>query len=300
MANVLIGGGTGFVGGFLSRALREKGHDVAHLSRNRRLDAEFPAYEWNVKNKTIDDAAVQQADYVINLAGAGIADTRWTKARKKVVIDSRVESTKLLAATFKRLNHQPKLYLSASATGYYGNCGDELMAEDAKAGNGFLSESCVLWEASVDSVSSLGIPVFINRTGIVLHPSGGAMQKMMLPLNFFTSTYFGDGQQWYSWIHMDDLVNTYLHAIDNQLTGVYNCVAPQPARNKTIASALPKAADKPALVIPAPAFALKLILGEMSHTILDSCKASCQKMVNSGFKFQFPNLDEALKDLSKS
>lgn len=297
MANILIGGGTGFVGGFLSQALRDRGHDVAHLSRRRKPNATFPAYEWNIPAGTIDEAAVAKADYVINLAGAGIADARWTSRRKQVIIDSRVESTRLLAATFERLNHKPKLYLSASAVGFYGDRGETLMTEDAEPGDGFLSESCVLWEKSVDSVTSLGIPTFVNRTGIVLHPNGGAMEKMLIPLNFLTSAYFGDGQQWYSWIHMDDLVNSYLHAIENNLTGIYNCVAPEPARNKTLAGALSQATGKPALIIPVPTFALKLAFGEMSHTILDSCRVAAAKLQESGFSFQFPSLDIALADL---
>jgi hypothetical protein len=297
MANVLIGGGTGFVGGFLSRALREKGHEVAHLSRTRNLEAEFPAHHWDIKAGTIDEEAVGKADYIINLAGAGIADDRWSERRKKVIIDSRVNSTHLLADTLKKLDHQPKLYLSASAVGYYGDSGEELVDENSPSGAGFLSESCRLWEASVERIAELGIPVFINRTGIALHPDGGALEKMLLPLKVRTSSYFGDGRQWYSWIHMTDLVDIYVYAIEHELHGIYNGVAPEPARNKALAEALPVAAGIAAAILPAPSFALKLALGEMSHTILDSCRASADKILSDGFSFQHPALAGALKNL---
>lgn len=297
MANILIGGGSGFVGGFLSDALAEQGHEVSHLSRSARPDAKYPTYQWDVFKGTIDEAAVGRADYLINLAGAGIADARWTKKRKELIIKSRTESTRLLAKTLKKLNHQPILYLSASAIGYYGDSGEVGVDEDSAPGSGFLSESTIAWEASVKSIETLGIPVFINRTGIVLHPKGGAMQKMTIPLNFMMSAYFGDGQQWYSWIHMDDIVGTYTYAIEQQLTGIYNGVSPHPARNKTIAAELPKANDSFAMVMPAPAFVLKLALGKMSDTILGSSKVSAEKIIEAGYKFKFPTLSGALKDL---
>ncbi|MEO0732151.1 MAG: TIGR01777 family oxidoreductase [Bacteroidota bacterium] len=297
MPTILIGGGTGFIGMHLSRRLRDLGHNVRHLSRRKRPEAEFPTFQWDVVAQTIDDAAFTDVDYVINLAGAGIADARWTEKRKQVIINSRVNSTGLLAASFARLGVKPKLYLSASAIGYYGDRGEATLTEEAKPGTGFLSKSCILWEESVAEVTQLGIPTFINRTGIVLHPKAGALQKMLIPLNFWTSTYFGDGQQFYSWIHVEDLVETYAHAIQHDLTGVYNCTAPHPVRNKPFAQALGPAIGKSALTIPAPAFALKMALGEMSHTVLDSCRCSPKKLLGTGFVFRHPELPEALKDL---
>ncbi|MEL7161537.1 MAG: DUF1731 domain-containing protein, partial [Bacteroidota bacterium] len=198
---------------------------------------------------------------------------------------------------FARLGVKPKLYLSASAVGYYGDRGDAEMSEDDQPGSGFLSKSCILWEDSAEEVSRLGIPTFVNRTGIVLHPKAGALQKMLIPLNFWTSTYFGDGQQYYSWIHVEDLVETYAHAIEHDLTGIYNCTAPHPVRNKPFAAALGPAMGKSVLTVPAPAFALKLALGEMSHTVLDSCRCSADKLLATGFKFRHPELSGALKDL---
>jgi uncharacterized protein (TIGR01777 family) len=297
MAIILIGGGTGFIGGYLSKRLKEKGHEVRHLSRSKRPNSSFPTFQWNVREQTIDDAALAGVDYIINLTGAGVADQRWTDKRKQLIISSRTNSTKLLADALKRLNIKPKLYINSSAVGYYGHRGDALLTEEDGPGEGFLSESCTAWEQSVEAVRQLGVPVCINRTGIVLHPDHGALTKMLIPLNFFTSTYFGDGQQFYSWIHIDDMVETFVFTIEQQLTGTYNAVAPHPVRNKTMAAALGPAKGKPALVIPAPAFALKLALGEMSHTVLDSTRCSPAKLEAEGFVFKYPQLPEALKDL---
>lgn len=297
MAVVLIGGGSGFVGMHLSRRLQRAGHEVRHLSRSQRPQAEFETFQWDVAAQTIDDACFVGVDYVINLAGAGIADKRWSDARKQLIITSRTESTGLLAASFARLNLRPKLYLSASAIGYYGDRGEILLTEKDEPGQGFLSESCVLWEESVAEVSRLGIPVFINRTGIVLHPEEGALEKMLIPLNFWTSTYFGDGRQYYSWIHIEDLVEIYVYALEQQLEGIYNGVAPNPVRNKHFAAALGPAMGKRALVMPAPVSALQVALGEMSHTILDSARCSAAKIKDAGFRFRHPELSQALENL---
>lgn len=270
---------------------------MRHLSRKQRPRAEFPTYQWNVREQTVDDTAFDQIDYVINLAGAGIADERWTEGRKEVIIKSRTDSTGLLAATLTRLGIKPKLYLSASAIGYYGDRGEAIMTEEAEPGAGFLSRSCVLWEESVAEIDRLGIPTFVNRTGIVLHPEEGALEKMLIPLNFWTSTYFGDGQQYYSWVHIEDLVGMYTYALEHQLTGVYNGCAPNPVRNKAFAAALGPAMGKTALVMPAPVPALKLALGEMSHTVLDSCRASAAKIEGAGYRFAYPELSQALEQL---
>ena len=281
----------------LSRRLRQQGYAVRHLSRSKRPDAEFTTYQWDVVAGTVDDAAFAEVDYVINLTGAGIADARWTDARKDVIIKSRTESTRLLARSLERLGVMPKLYLSASAIGYYGDRGEELLTEEDGPGTGFLSASCVLWEQSVDEVARIGVPVFINRTGIVLHPDEGALEKMLLPLKVWTSTYFGDGQQYYSWIHIEDLVGVYTHALEQELTGIYNGTAPNPVRNKHFAEALGPALGKKAIVLPAPVPALKVALGEMSHTVLDSARCSAAKIEGAGYRFAYPELSQALEQL---
>ncbi|TXF89073.1 TIGR01777 family protein [Neolewinella aurantiaca] len=300
MSTILIGGGTGFIGKHLSRTLAADGHEVRILSRSARPDAAFKTFVWDVKEQTIDDAAFAGVDYVINLAGAGIVGKRWSEARKQVIINSRTGSTLLLATTMARLGVKPKLYLSASAIGYYGDRGNELLTEPSKPGNGFLSKSCVAWEGSVADIDNLNIPTCIIRTGIVLHPDEGALEKMLIPLNFWVSSYFGDGSQFYSWIHIDDMVNTYRHAISKNLTGIYNGVAPNPVTNKELARALGPAMNKSALVVPAPAFAMKLAMGEMSHTVLDSARCSAGKLLATGFAYEYPELDGALRNLLRS
>ncbi len=281
----------------LSRRLRQQGYAVRHLSRSKRPDAEFPTFQWDVVAGTVDDAAFADVDYVVNLTGAGIADERWTDARKDVIIQSRTESTRLLARSLERLGVLPKLYLSASAIGYYGDRGEQLLTEQDAPGTGFLSESCVLWEQSVEEVSKLGIPTFINRTGIVLHPDEGALEKMLIPLKVWTSTYFGNGQQYYSWIHVEDLIGVYTYALEQQLTGIYNGTAPHPVRNKHFAEALGPAMGKKAVVLSAPVPALKVALGEMSHTVLDSARCSAARIEGAGYRFAYPELSQALEQL---
>ena len=298
MPTTLIAGGTGFIGRHLSRRLTELGHTVRHLSRKARPDSEYATFVWDVEAQTIDDAAFADVDYVVNLAGAGIVDKRWTEARKQVIINSRTGSTGLLAAALARLDVQPKLYLSASAVGYYGDRGEEIMTEDMDPGTGFLSKSCILWEDSVAEIDRLGVPTFINRTGIVLHPDEGALEKMLIPVNLYVSTYFGDGSQYYSWIHIDDMVEIYAHAIAHDLTGIYNGVAPGPVTNKALAAAIGPAMGKDHVqVMPAPEFAMKLAMGEMSHTVLDSARCSSAKLEKTGFVWKHPEIDGALRDL---
>jgi uncharacterized protein (TIGR01777 family) len=297
MATILIGGGTGFIGKHLSRALTADGHEVRHLSRSEKPNSEFKTFVWNVGKQTIDDAAFADVDYVVNLAGEGIVGARWTDKQKKTIISSRTDSTLLLGKSLVRLGIKPKLYLSSAAIGYYGDRGNELLTEEAPPGDGFLSESCVAWEQSVHEVEAMGFPIFINRTGLVLHPDEGALEKMLISLNVRVSSYFGDGSQYYSWIHVDDLVGTFVHAIKHNLAGTYNCVAPNPVTNKALAAAIGPAMGVSALVVPAPAFAMKLAMGEMSHTVLDSVRASSAKMEQTGYVFKFPEVDGALRDL---
>lgn len=294
MPVTLIAGGTGFIGSHLARRLAARGHEVRILSRSAKPDAEHKTFVWDVVKQTIDDAAFTNVDYVVNLAGAGIVGKRWSDARKQVIIKSRTDSTLLLAKAMARLNVKPKLYLNSSAVGYYGDRGTELMTETADPGTGFLSKSCILWEESVAEVDLLEIPTFIARTGIVLHPDEGALEKMLISLNFWVSSYFGDGSQIYSWIHIDDMVGIYLHAIENNLTGIHNAVAPNPATNKELAAALGPAMGKAALVLPAPAFVMKLAMGEMSHTVLDSARCSSAKIEAAGYSFAHPALRGAL------
>ena len=298
MATVLIGGGSGLIGMHLSKMLQDKGYDVLHLSRQKKAAALFPTFQWDIDEQQIDETAVQKSDYVINLAGAGIADAKWTAARKRLIIHSRVASTRLLIHSFKQRSHPPKAFISASAIGYYGDRGAEWLGEEASAGSGFLAESCTAWEAAVAEAAQLGWRTVIGRVGIVLSTQGGALPKMLLPLKMHLATYFGDGQQYYSWIHIDDLCRIFIKAIeDDQMSGIYNACGPAPIGNQDFIQTLAAAMNKTALPVPTPAFALRMAMGEMADVVLSSARVATDKIQMTGFQFQHPALEAALRDL---
>jgi uncharacterized protein len=300
MQTVLIAGGTGLVGSRLSELLRGRGYKVIHLSRRQNLDAEFPAYAWDIEKSTIDETALSQADYIINLAGAGIADKRWSAARKKLIIESRTQSTALLGRFIKEKSLKIKAYLSASAIGFYGNRQDDIMTEESSAGNGFLVESTVEWEKYVNEISSLGIRTIALRIGIVLTTKGGALEKMLISFWFRMGVYFGNGSQWFSWIHIEDVCNMFVWAIENEkVAGVYNAVAPNSLTNYDLTKAIADAKGGGYLMFPTPVFALRLGMGEMADVVLNSTRVSAQKIENQGFRFQFREIIPALRDLFK-
>ncbi|MCB0518751.1 MAG: TIGR01777 family protein [Lewinellaceae bacterium] len=299
MPTILIAGGTGLVGLRLSQLLKEKKYDVLHLSRSKDPTAEFPAYQWDLGKGTIDQEAIEKADYIINLAGAGIADKPWTKERKQLIIDSRVDSTQLLKKYIAQQKTPPKAYIAASAVGYYGSRGDQLMKEsDPPADKGFLAESVTLWENAIRQVEETGVRLATIRIGIVLSTQGGALEKILLPFKFFNGAYFGSGQQWMSWVHIDDLCRMFIEAVENeQFQGIYNGVGPHPSRNKDFVYKVKAALGKPALIVPAPEAALRLVMGEMADVVFESTRVSSEKIEKTGFKFQFPELVPALRDL---
>lgn len=286
------------IGTRLSELLTEKGYTVWHLSRTRDPDARYKTFHWDSEKQQIDQEAVDGADYIINLAGAGIADQRWTKKRKRVIIDSRVDTTLLLRDAIQRSAGAPKAFLSASGANIYGDQGDELLTETHPPGDGFFGVSCVAWEKAVQEVAELGIRTVILRTGVVLTTKGGALPKMTMPMAFMAGVYFGDGQQWMSWIHIDDICRMYLHGIEQEnVEGPYNAAAPNPERNKDFIETAAEVQDKPVIMLSAPVFALKLGLGEMSHAVLDSVRLSVEKILGTGFTFDFPELREALAEV---
>jgi hypothetical protein len=301
MSTVLIAGGTGLVGQYLSSLLKEKGYAVFHLSRHKNPNGEFPAYAWDVTKRQIDREAVEKADYIIHLAGAGVADARWTAARKKLIIDSRVESTLLLKEAIAQKTRPLKAYIAASAIGFYGNRGEQFLKETDEAGKqGFLPESVVAWEQAIQQVAKTGVRTVGLRIGIVLSTKGGALQKILLPFKAFNGAYFGNGQQWYSWIHIEDVCRMFIEALESEkIQGFYNAVAPQPVRNKDLIIKTKEALGIPALVVSAPSGVLRLVMGEMADMILDSAKVSSEKIEKTGFRFRFPELRTAIGDLLK-
>lgn len=300
MKRVLITGGTGLIGSRLSQLLKAKGYRVTHLSRRRNLDATFPAYQWDVGKGEIDAEALTQADYIITLAGAGIADSRWTPARKKLIIDSRVDGIRLIKEKLEALNYRPKAIIGATAIGYYGDAGQDLIDENSASGNDFLSESVRAWEAAYDELATLNVRLPRIRVGIVLSTQGGALQKMLPTYKVGFGTYFGDGRQIYSWIHLNDICNLFIHAIENeQMTETYNGVAPNPVSNKKLMESIALAKNMNEVVFPAPTFAIKLALGEMAAVVLSGSNVSSKKIEATGFSFEHKDVVPALRDLFK-
>ena len=298
MARILIAGGTGLVGTRLSAILKGQGHEVRHLSRKPSPNALYPTFRWDVDSGYIEDAALEGLDYLVNLAGAGIAEKRWTDERKQLIIDSRVKANHLFSEYIKNNKLQIKAYLSAAAIGFYGDRGEDLMTEEMAPGEGFLAESTKQWEAAIDSVRSTGTRTVALRIGLVLSTKGGALKEMMFPLKFRLSTYFGSGKQWYSWIHIDDLAQMFVWAIEEEsIGGIFNAVGPNPVRNKAMMKILAEVTPGPVFTAPVPAFLLKAGLGEMASAVLISTKVSAQKILEAGFEFTYPELGPAFKDL---
>ena len=291
MARILITGGTGLVGKRLTQMLIDKNHDVVILSRNPKKNNEF---KWDISSNYIDEKALINTDYIIHLAGAGIADKRWTNKRKQVIIDSRVKTANLLFDKITALKTDLKGFISASGIGYYGAITSETIFEETdKVGTDFLADVCYKWEEAAHQFSTKKIPVTILRTGIVLSKKDGALDKMKTPI----ISPLGDGKQYIPWIHIDDLCNLYIAAIDDNLTGVYNAVAPEHHTSKSFSKALAKSIKRPYLGIGIPSFILKTLFGEMAIILLKGSKISTKKIEKNKFSFRFSKLQKALSDL---
>ncbi len=299
MPVVLISGGTGLVGTHLSSMLKEKGYDVIILSRER---GEGRAV-WDIKNEKIDKDAIARADYIIHLAGASVAEKRWTEKRKKEIESSRTDSSALLIRALKETNNNVKAFISASAIGWYGPDNNNSLkngfVETDPVSTDFLGETCKLWEASVDHVTTLGIRLVKMRTGIVLSEKGGALESFKKPVYAGIAPILGNGKQIISWIHIEDLCRMYIYAIENEnLDGVYNAVSPSPVSNEKLELAIArKLKGKFFISINVPSFILKIILGQMSVEVLKSATVSCSKIKAENFHFIFPSMEAALADL---
>ena len=294
MKTILLGGGTGLIGARLAQLLKARGDEVRILSRHPEKVDDYKSFGWDAKAMTIDSAAIAGVTHVVNLAGAGIADKRWTPERKELIIASRVNTTRLLSELIQQGGSEVEAYISASAIGYYGDSGEVWVGEDAPPGSGFLSESTLAWEAAVAALAdATGVRTCALRTGIVLTSAGGALEKMLQPTRIGVSGYFGNGKQWYSWIHLDDICGIYLAAIDDAAySGPVNAVAPHPVSNKQLARVIAAAVAHPVVTLPVPTFGLRLVLGEMSHTILDSCRVSSEKLVEElGYVFEWEEVE---------
>ncbi|WP_295717740.1 TIGR01777 family oxidoreductase [Mucilaginibacter sp.] len=296
--NILITGGSGGLGKRLSKLLLAKGYSVSFLSRNPAKDIDIKTFIWNVNNGTIDEHCIDGVDTIIHLAGAGIADKRWTEDRKKEIIESRTKSIALLYSLLKTRANKVTSVISASGIGYYSDRGDELLTETSPPVSDFISQCCIDWEAAVDEGEKLGLRIVKFRTGVVLDKEAGALPALALPVKLFVGSPIGNGKQWIPWIHWQDVVDMYLFAIENKgLKGVFNMVAPNPVTNAQMTKAVAKQLHKPMWAPNVPAFVLKLLLGEISSLVLGSTKVSDQKIKDAGFSFKYTEVTAALKEI---
>jgi uncharacterized protein (TIGR01777 family) len=301
MESVIITGGTGLVGTALTRLLLERGYKVIILSRHpgKGHNKAVTYAEWNIDTQTIDAAAIQQADYIVHLAGANVGEKRWTAARKQEITGSRTKSSELIFTALQTIPNKIKKVISASATGYYGEFKDHIFTETDAPAEDYLATTTAAWEQSISKVTSLGKKLVIFRTGIVLSKDGGALKEFYKPLRFGFATVLGSGEQFISWIHIHDIVRLYFNAIVNdKLTGIYNAVSPYPVTNRELILAMARNAKGHSFMTTyVPAFALKLAMGEMSEEVLKSMKASSAKIQQTGFQFSYPGINEAMEQL---
>lgn len=303
---VLITGGTGLVGNALADALIEKGYRVIILSRSlleKKNNDKLSYALWNVEKQKIDTAAIQAADFIVHLAGAGVVAKKWTDAYKQEIVDSRTQSSQLIYKALKNNENKVKAIISASAIGWYGADTEPLkpFTENDAADNSFLGQTCKLWEDSIEPVTGLGKRLVKLRTGIVLSNDGGALAEFKKPIRFGVAGILGNGNQVVSWIHIDDLCRMFIAAIENEkMEGSYNAVAPQPVSNRMLTLTLAKAIHgKFYLPMHVPAFILKIMMGQRSIEVLKSTTVSGKKMLDTGFTFNFNNIASALADLTK-
>jgi len=299
MATILIAGGTGLIGKETTALLLQNNHQVRHLSRSPKADAKVPSYAWDISKMYIDPAALEGVDYVINMAGAGIADQRWTDARKKAIIDSRVQGNLLFKQYIEEGKLKLKKFISSAAIGIYGDRGEEILTEKSDAGtDGFLVKSCTLWEDSVREIGEKNVPVAYVRIGIVMSTEGGALAKMLLPAKVGLGSYFGDGSQIYSWIHIRDIARIFVWLVEQpSAVGVYNGTAPYPVSNKHLTEVMMEVKKGPGISAPVPSFVLGLMLGEMKEAVLTGSHVMPKRLEEEGFSFDFRKIDTAMKDL---
>lgn len=290
--NILITGGTGFIGTPLSRELGKSGH-IAVVTTRRQSDSK-EKLTWNPPDLIPSDV-IAKFDAVINLAGEPIAPGRWTKERKERILSSRINTTRALVESMKNARERPKVLISASAIGYYGAHGDEYVTEDTQPASDFLADVCRQWESEALRAKELGIRVVLVRIGGVLEFDGGALPQMIIPFKFFLGGPIGSGRQWFSWIHRDDVVGIIKYSLENEsISGPVNSTAPTPVTNKEFSDALGKALGKPSW-LAVPGFMVKLTLGELGSVLLTGQRVLPEKALKAGYKFKYTDVNEALR-----
>ncbi len=297
--NILITGGTGMIGHRLTELLLQKGHKVAYLSRRKEKTANVEVYQWDIQKGFIEAGALENADYVVHLAGEGIADKRWSDERKQEIINSRIQPIALINKYLQEKNIQLKGFVSASAIGYYGgDTGETKLDENSPAGNDFLAKCTQLWESAAQKISSAERIISI-RIGIVLSEKGGALPKLVQPIRYGFGAALGSGKQLMSWIHIDDLCEIFIKAIeDKTMHGAYNAVSPNPVRNEEMTSVAAKVLKRPLWLPNIPSFVLKLVFGEMGIVVTGGNFVQNKRLSQeTNFQYKFTNIKEALKDL---
>lgn len=296
---ILLAGASGLIGSKLFSILTNQ-YDFIILGRSSSaLKKSFPNakgyLQWD--NETELQQTMQKCDGVINLAGASVAGKRWTPSYKKIILESRTESTRKLISAIKQCEKKPTFFISASAIGIYGDRGAQSLTESSSTGNDFLAKVCDLWESESNMLNQIGVRRVILRIGIVLSNQGGALMKMLLPYKLFIGGKLGSGEQYLSWIHIDDLISLIKESIDNKkYSGIINAVAPQPVTMGELSKMIGKVLNRPSL-LPVPSFILKMIMGEASIIVLGGQNVAPKKLLENGFQFSFVNLENALRNL---
>jgi uncharacterized protein (TIGR01777 family) len=296
---VLITGASGLVGSRLTEILLDSGYQVSHLGRQRTSKKQVKSYIWNIPHGFIEKGALENTNIVVHLAGAGVADKRWTKKRKEEILQSRVQSTKLLFRKLSATTSVCEAFISASAIGYYGlNTGDTWLNEEDPSGDGFLSEVTKKWEYEIMRLKELKLRVAALRTGIVLSNGGGALPKIAATVRVNLGAVLGSGKQFMSWIHIDDLCQIIIAVMNNPgLEGIFNAVAPVPVTNKDFTRTLARVMGKPLWLPAVPGWVLTIMLGEMAQLVLGGNRVSANKIRSSTYDFKFAELQPALEEV---
>jgi uncharacterized protein (TIGR01777 family) len=300
MEKIVISGGTGLIGSHLCLKLQEKGYKTAVLSREKNNSSSVQHYYWDWEKNILDQEAIETADYIVHLAGVNIGDKRWTVQRQRLIISSRVKSAELIFNAVKESKRKPKAFISASAIGYYGTgTSEKIYAESDPPALDFLGETCRKWEESADHFEHIGLRVVKIRTGIVLTRQGGALAKLMSLVKSGFGSAIGTGSQYMPWIHIDDLCEIYIKAIEDiKMNGAYNAVAPDYVTNREFTLSLARALKKSVWLPPVPAIAMKMVFGNMADMLLNGSRISPDKITATGYAFRFSQIESALTDLA--
>lgn len=297
MKNILISGGSGYIGRYLTNELQSHGYKISWLTRKIKSDINISQYEWNWENKILDKKAIEKADAIIHLAGANIGAHRWSKKWKKEIYDSRIKSTELLFEKISESNPKPKLFISTSAIGFYGiKKSEKIFTENDKAGDDFLAQTCKDWETKAKSIENLGIRTVIVRNAIVFAKDSEAFEKIQSPIRKGYGAVIGSGEQYFNWIHLYDLCALYLKILNSEnFKGIYNVVAPEFITNKQVTKSIADHHKKLLWLPKIPSIFIKWLIGEFSASILGGSRISAEKLLKEGFEFKYQKLEQFLK-----